>query len=147
MPPPGAGVPFQVHRAVSDPVLSRHLWTGGGTVPPQHPGALPVTASSPQPGCSHLRHTALHAGEACSHHYHCPAHRYSTPITITRLNPPPSPGPVYTTTTRPLPPLPGHVHHQQALPINRPHPSPSLGPAHHHLAPPITPTQQQQPIP
>lgn len=68
----------------------------------------------------------------------CPVHMTTRPC------PPPSPGTIHTTTTRPNLPPPGHVHHQQALPINRTHSSPSRGPAHYYLALSITPASNSR---
>lgn len=66
----GSGVSLQVHRPVSDPLLSGHLWDGGGAVPHQHPGAVPVHPLRPQPGQPQLRDAHLHTGEGTHAHTH-----------------------------------------------------------------------------
>lgn len=46
----GAGVHFQVHRAVAEAVLAGHRRPERGGVPPLHPGAAPVRALLPLAG-------------------------------------------------------------------------------------------------
>lgn len=46
----GAGVHFQVHRAVAETVLAGHRRPERGGVPPLHPGAAPVRALLPLAG-------------------------------------------------------------------------------------------------
>lgn len=63
---PGTGVFVQVHRPVTDPVLSGHLWHGGGTVSHQHPGAFPVYPLRAELGQPQLRDSHFHPGQMSS---------------------------------------------------------------------------------
>ena len=59
----GPRVPVQVHRPVSHPVLAGHLWPGGGAVPREHPGAVPVHPLRAEPGQPQLGDSGLHTGQ------------------------------------------------------------------------------------
>lgn len=59
----GFGVSVQVHHPVSDPLLSGHMWHGGGAVSHQRPRTLSVDPLRAQPGQPQLRDAHLHSGE------------------------------------------------------------------------------------